>query len=129
MNIMILQKMFEMLPAAKNIEITTAADGKEALEVYMRLTTTGKRVKLILMDCEMPIMDGYDSSRKIKEFESKYKGLDSPTTIVGLSGNSGDAFNRRCKLSGMTDSLTKPVAIEQLSKVLEKAFGSKINNF
>ena len=70
MNIMILMKMLEMLPSAKNIEITSAADGKEALEVYIRLTTKGKRVRLILMDCEMPIMDGYDSSKKIKEFEA-----------------------------------------------------------
>jgi CheY-like chemotaxis protein len=128
MNIMILQKMLEMLPAVKNIEITSAANGKEGLEEYQRISRAGKRVRLILMDCEMPIMDGYDASKNIREFESKFTGLDSPTTIVGLSGNSGDAFNRRCKTCGMTDSLTKPVAIEQLSKVLEKAFGGKINN-
>ena len=79
------------------------------------------------MDCEMPIMDGYDASKKIKEFEAKYKGLETSTTIVGLSGNSGEAFNRRCKQCGMADSLTKPVAIEQLSKIIEKAFVGKIN--
>jgi len=38
MNIMILQKMLEMLPAAKNVEITSAADGREGFEVYKRLT-------------------------------------------------------------------------------------------
>ena len=127
MNIIILQKMLEMLPSAKNVEITSAADGKEALEVYTRLTTTGKYVRLILLDCEMHIMDGYDSSKKIKEFEAKYKGLETSTTIVGLSGNSGETFNRRCKQCGMADSLTKPVAIEQLSKIIEKAFVGKIN--
>ena len=62
MNIMIIQKMLEMLPAVKNIEITSAANGKEGLEEYQRMTRAGKRVRLILMDCEMPIMDGYDAS-------------------------------------------------------------------
>ena len=75
MNIMILQKMLEMLPAAKNVEITSAADGREGFEVYKRLTQTGKHVKLILMDCEMPIMDGYDSSKKIREFETTNRKL------------------------------------------------------
>ena len=115
-----------MLPAAKNVEITSAADGSEALEVYKRLTSTGKHVKLILMDCEMPIMDGYDASKKIREFEAanqKSGKVFKNTTIVGLSGNSGDVFVRKCKQSGMSDSLTKPVAIEMLSKVIEKALG------
>lgn len=69
MNIMIIQKMLEMLPSAKNVEITSACDGKEGVEVYKRLTNTGKRVKLILMDCEMPILNGYDASKKVREFE------------------------------------------------------------
>lgn len=112
-----------MLPAAKNVEITTTSDGNEALEVYKRLTMTGKRVKLILMDCEMPIMDGYEASKKIREFEATYQALESPTTIVGLSGNSGDAFVRRCKQCGMQDTLTKPVNQEILGKVLEKTLG------
>jgi CheY-like chemotaxis protein len=90
--------MLEMLPAAKNIEITIANDGREALEVFKRLSSTGKRVKLILMDCEMPIMDGYEASKKIREFEgASQKSGNEATTIVGLSGNSGDVFIRKCK--------------------------------
>jgi len=97
MNIMIIQKMLEMLPSAKNVEITSASDGREALEVYKRLTNTGKRVKLILMDCEMPILDGYSASKKIREFESTLTADSHPTYIAGLSGNSGEVFIRKCK--------------------------------
>jgi CheY-like chemotaxis protein len=124
MNIMILQRMLEMIPAARNIELTQAGDGKEALELYKGMTNSGKkRVKLILMDCEMPIMDGYEASKKIREFEANLKKA-SPTMIVGLSGNSGDAFNRKCRQCGMNDTITKPVAIEQLTKMVQKALNT-----
>jgi CheY-like chemotaxis protein len=73
----------------------------------------------------MPIMDGFESSRKIREYEatSKLKSPRDPTLIIGLSGNSGDSFTRKCKTAGMSDCLTKPVAIDMLSKVVDRAFG------
>jgi two-component system sensor histidine kinase EvgS len=73
----------------------------------------------------MPIMDGFDSSRKIREYEaiSNLKTTPALALIIGLSGNSGDSFTRKCKAAGMSDCLTKPVAIDMLSKVVDRAFG------
>ncbi len=72
------------------------------------------------MDCEMPVLDGYQASTKIREYE--HQNNKYATTIIGLSGNSGDAFNRRCRQAGMNDNITKPVGLEALKKIVEKVF-------
>lgn len=66
------------------------------------------------MDCEMPIMDGYQASIKIRE-----DGKD--VMIVGVTGHSGDQYQRRCKLAGMDDVIPKPIDFELLKKVVNKA--------
>jgi two-component system sensor histidine kinase EvgS len=47
------------------------------------------------MDCEMPLVDGYEASKKIREFENT-NGL-THSNIIGLSGNSGEQHARKCK--------------------------------
>ena len=77
------------------------------------------KIILVLMDCEMPIMDGYEASKKIRDFENVHRSEQSEEMseadrllIIGLSGNQGDSYQRKCRLAGMSDSITKPVGIE-----------------
>lgn len=64
------------------------------------------------MDCEMPVMDGYEASRIIRE-------SGSIIPILGFSGNSGEQFVRKCKLSGMSSLVGKPVDFEALQKAVK----------
>jgi CheY-like chemotaxis protein len=71
------------------------------------------------MDCEMPIMDGYTSSKMMREWEAE-NGLPR-TMIVGVSGNSGEQFEKKCRANGMDMMITKPISVEQLRRLVEQS--------
>ena len=77
--------MFEVSKKQQNktFHILTATNGKEALNIYK---TTGN-IKLILMDIEMPVMDGYEASKKIRDYEEQVK-CGNMAFILGVSGHS-----------------------------------------
>ena len=75
------------------------------------------QVKLVFMDCEMPVLDGYLASKMIREHEKDH-GFEK-CFIVGVSGNSGEIFEKKCRNSGMEQLITKPVNINQLKKFCE----------
>ena len=77
MNQLIVRKMIENVPVIKKhkVKILVSSNGLEALEAFKEEQNTGatknmNKVKLILMDCEMPVMDGYEASKKIRDFEN-----------------------------------------------------------
>jgi len=85
-----------------------ARNGKEALEKYQHSV-----YDLILMDCQMPIMDGFEATRKIREFE-KQTGFHVP--IVAMTGNAFESDRKKCFDAGMDDFIAKPVEPDILSK-------------
>jgi len=76
-----------MLPPLTNrlATIITSSNGQEALDKFIECNG---EVKLVLMDCEMPILDGYLATKMIREHE-RDKGL-TRCHLVGVSGNSGE---------------------------------------
>ena len=91
-------------------EVTTAANGVEVLELLER-----RAFDLILMDGQMPVLDGYDTTRRIRELEMIGR-LPHRTAIVAMTGNvSEHALAREC---GMDDFLAKPYSQGALRDVL-----------
>lgn len=88
--------------------IDVAANGADGVEAAL-----SKKFDLILMDCQMPIMDGYDAARKIV----KALGAQRPL-IVALTANSFKEDREKCLEAGMDDFITKPVAREALEKIM-----------
>lgn len=72
---------------------------------------------LILMDCQMPEMDGFEATRNIRLLKDKTK---SNIPIVALTANAMKGDRERCLDAGMNDFLTKPLDVEALSKSLDK---------
>jgi len=88
-----------------------ASDGAQALEVVKR-----ESFALVLLDCQMPVMDGFEASRAIRDWETQNGKPRLP--IIALTANAVEGDRERCLDSGMDDYLSKPVRIEQLQQKL-----------
>ncbi len=86
-------------------QATFAADGREALRLVQ-----GRDFSLVLMDCQMPVMDGFEASRAIRELGGDYARL----PIVALTANVLPADREACLEAGMNDFLPKPVKLDLL---------------
>lgn len=89
-------------------EVTVAAHGAEALDYLER-----NAVDLVLMDCNMPIMDGYEASRRIRQ-----SGRWPELPIIALTANALPDERERCQAAGMNDYLAKPFRREDLASLL-----------
>lgn len=76
---------------------------------------------LVLMDCEMPIMDGVAATREIRARETK-NGL-PPVPIIALTANGREAYDQRCQQAGMNDYLGKPFDRSDLKAILARHTG------
>jgi Osmosensitive K+ channel histidine kinase len=109
-----------------NIEaLDSAADGKEAFEKYRNLCEEGKRPDIVTMDIEMPIWNGKQASKKIREYEKK-KGL-KPCLLIIISANCTESEMKECLNTAgdirAQEFLKKPVTIEDLKRIIYKYYG------
>lgn len=93
-------------------QVTVAADGVEALSL---LETND--FELVLMDCQMPVMDGYETTREIRARESNATGHHIP--IVALTANAMSDARDKCLAAGMDDYLSKPLTMEAMYATLK----------
>lgn|GEM_PF-6504782 len=91
------------------LEHGEASNGEEAIEL-----ATAKPWELILMDCQMPVVDGYEASRAIRQVHGKRP------PIVAVTAHATDDERERCRDAGMDDFLAKPYSPLELARVLER---------
>jgi len=97
------------------IAADTASNGIEALEALER-----GRYDLVLMDMQMPDMDGTEATRIIRELEIKAASRPIPVPIVAMTAYAMQGDREKCLAAGMDDYLAKPVTVASLSSMLEK---------
>jgi signal transduction histidine kinase len=95
-------RMLDMLGCS----VTLARDGREALAQLVE-----RRFDVVLMDCEMPELDGFEATR-----QARARGVTAP--IVAVTANSLEGERERCVAAGMTDYLGKPFSREGLQALL-----------
>jgi CheY-like chemotaxis protein len=97
-----------------------AANGLEAFEQYQ---INSESIDLIFMDIEMPLMNGKEATKKIREYEQQHPQL-KKMPIIALSGNALEAQRQEALNAGMDDYITKPyhpkLILEKLRNILNQ---------
>lgn len=107
-NMKLLKKVLEKL----GYNAVTATDGKKALQI---LKNNDDDIAAILMDCQMPVMDGFEATQKIRKM-GEYRSL----PIIAVTANVSAEDRQRCRDSGMDDFLAKPINPTLINNTLEK---------
>jgi CheY-like chemotaxis protein len=96
------------------------ANGIEAIDALTRIP-----YPVVLMDCHMPEMDGYEAARQIRQREQAgalNPQLARPAHIIALTANAMEGDRDKCVAAGMDDYVSKPVRLPDLQAALERAF-------
>jgi PAS domain S-box-containing protein len=99
-------------------EVEVAENGEQALKKL----SAGTEFDLIFMDCQMPRMDGYEASRRIRDLESEAGG-ESRIPIIALTANAMQGDRQKCLNAGMDDYIPKPVKKEALLEMIRRYVG------
>ncbi|MGX9190489.1 ATP-binding protein [Stenotrophomonas sp. Ker107b] len=108
-NLLVAQRLLQVL----GCEVVTATQGEQALEALRT-----QAFDLVLMDCQMPVLDGYDATRRWRAHESAHGVARLP--IVAMTANAMAGDRERCLQAGMDDYLSKPIHRETLQVVLAR---------
>jgi two-component system sensor histidine kinase/response regulator len=103
------QRVGKLILQRAGFQIDLVADGSEAVAAHR-----SQPYDVILMDCQMPTMDGFEASRKIRELEGKQP------VIIAVTANALVGEREKCLEAGMNDYLSKPFQADQLVSVIRK---------
>ena len=104
------QKLAIRLLQKAGYPVDLASNGKETVEAVQR-----NNYKMVLMDVQMPLMDGYEATRRIRSLGGEY--VDLPIIAMTAYAMSGD--REKCLESGMNDYLSKPLNVNDLFQMIE----------
>ena len=111
-NRLIVQSLLE----TSDINIDTANNGEIAVQMYKQ---NKKKYELILMDIQMPVMDGHEATRQIRE-------IDKNIPIIAVTANAMAEDLIKSKSAGMNEHLSKPIDVEKLYKILLNYISKKV---
>jgi CheY-like chemotaxis protein len=104
--------------------VAIACDGQEALD-YLCKQSVKPRPNAVLMDCMMPVVDGYEATRRIREDDGMFDEHVRALPIIALTASAIKGDREKCKEAGMDDYLTKPATRGVLKRTLETWIGLK----
>ena len=107
-----------MILKSLKVEYLVAKNGQGAVQIYEQKAHEKEFFTLILMDLIMPILDGYSATLRIREIESENNY--TKTFICGLSSDSSQGVEAKCKKSGMDIYKQKPVGAVGLNELITK---------
>ena len=104
------QKLVKIMLSQRYMNCDIAIDGSQAVKALAK-----KDYDIVFMDCQMPVMDGYESTAKIREMEEGKKH----TTIVAMTANTMEGDREKCLQAGMDEYISKPINFETMFSIIE----------
>ncbi len=105
------QRVLRLMLSKMNYDVRVASDGVQALRFLERET-----FDIVLMDCEMPNLDGFETTRSIRASEGSLRRV----PIVAVTGKTRERDRELCFEVGMDDYIPKPVASDELQRALQR---------
>lgn len=107
------QRLIEMLLSKLGCRVTLADNGKKAVEAFKQ-----DEFALVLMDLEMPVMNGQEAVRQIRELEQE-KQISDAIPVYAMTGHDeDDELLQQCTKAGMNGYLSKPLSVDKLRQVM-----------
>lgn len=113
------RKLAKITLMQMGFSVDLAKNGQQAVEQCMN-----RKYDLILMDCQMPVMDGYEATRFIRESDNKNRD----TTIIALTAHALEGERQKCEEAGMDGYITKPFKRKTLEEKLNQFARSRMRN-
>ena len=107
------QKLAQALLSKQGHSVDLAADGRQSLDLL-----AANQYDMVLMDCRMPVMGGYDATRAIRNGE--YGVLDPQITIIAMTANAMEGDREEAIAAGMNDYLSKPINPQKLAETIQR---------
>lgn len=107
------QKVITQQLKSLGYEVDCVNNGQEALEIMDQIS-----YRVVLMDCQMPILDGYKTTQIIREKEDE--DAEQHTIIIGLTASAMKTDKEKCLAIGMDDYISKPASLKELKATLAK---------
>jgi CheY-like chemotaxis protein len=112
-NWMLIERMLQN----RGHRVAHARDGDEVIEMVL-----GDSFDLVLMDCQMPVRDGYDTARELRRLE-RVAGDGRHLPVVAMTATAMPGTRERCLAAGMDDYVAKPVSTAELDELLRRWLG------
>ncbi len=106
------QRLAQRVLATFGVEVEIVGNGREA-----QAPARSGRFDLILMDCQMPEMDGFEATGRIRQWEADHGGR---VPVIAMTANAMSGDRQRCLDSGMDDYVSKPFEPEELRRILAR---------
>lgn len=97
--------------------VELATNGLEAIDILKKNSDT-RTFDLVLMDCQMPVMDGYEATNEIRKGHAG--NVNSEIPIIAVTANAMVGDKEQCLLAEMNDYVSKPLDVDELNKVISK---------
>lgn len=108
------QDLISEIMKLMSLDFHLVGNGQEAIDAF-----SSNQFDAVLMDCQMPVMGGFEATGKIREIE-KIKNTSNPIPIIALTANALQGDRERCLESGMDEYISKPVSSKKLHEILSQ---------